>query len=67
MVMDCETYLQKMQDQLLGDDYVEMPAEEVAAGGEKKLLDGLHAKLVGKLMEMGVGTRGGMFSNNDGA
>ncbi|CAN0111622.1 unnamed protein product, partial [Heterosigma akashiwo] len=61
VVMDRETYLQKMQDQLLGDDYVEMPAEEVAAGGEKKLLDGLHAKLVGKLMEMGVDTRVGCF------
>mmetsp|Transcript_3349 Transcript_3349/g.6053 ORF Transcript_3349/g.6053 Transcript_3349/m.6053 type:complete len:409 (-) Transcript_3349:195-1421(-) len=48
-------------DQLLGDDYVEMPAEEVAAGGEKKLLDGLHAKLVEKLKEMGVDTRGGCY------
>jgi len=46
-------------DQLLGDDYVEMPAEEVARGGEKNLLDGLHAKLVGKLMEQVVDTRGG--------
>ena len=56
VVMDRETYLQKMPDQLLGDDYDEMPAEEVAAGGEKKLLDGLHAKLVEKLQEMGVDT-----------
>ncbi|CAM9419590.1 unnamed protein product, partial [Heterosigma akashiwo] len=61
VVMDRETYLQKMQDQLLSDDYVEMPAEEVAAGGEKKLLDGLHAKLVEKLKEMGVDTRGGYY------
>jgi len=61
VVMDRETYLQKMQDQLLGDDYVEIPAEEVAAGGEKKLLDGLHAKLVEKLKEMGVDTRGGCY------
>ena len=38
VVMVRETHLQKMQDQLLGDDYVEIPAEEVAAGGEKKLL-----------------------------
>ncbi|CAM9882633.1 unnamed protein product, partial [Heterosigma akashiwo] len=48
VVMDRETYLQKMQDQLLSDDY-------------KKLLDGLHAKLVEKLKEMGVDTRGGCY------
>ena len=36
VVMDRETYLQKMQDQLLlFDDYVEMPAEEVGGRGKE--------------------------------
>jgi hypothetical protein len=58
VVMDRGTYLEKMQDQL-GDDCVEMPAEKVAMGGEKGLLDQLHSRLVEELKVLGVDTRGG--------
>ena len=49
VVLDKDTYLSKMNDQL-NDDYV-----EVARGDEKKLLNNLHKKLVKQLNSMGQG------------